>query len=35
MNRVSDQDNIEQLNLGTVQVDGVEEMDTQEGNILF
>ena len=34
MNHLTDQENIQQLNLATIQVDEIEEMDTQEGNIL-
>ena len=31
MNHVNDQENLKQLNLAPVQVNEVEEMDTQEG----
>lgn len=33
MNHINDPDNIQQLNLATIQVDEIEEMDTQEGEL--
>lgn len=35
MNHVNDQENLKQLNLAPVQVNEVEEMDTQEGGTIF
>ena len=35
MNHVNDQENLKQLNLTPVQVNEVEEMDTQEGSLIL